>query len=163
MQKLTQAGKPPHLAWKKASAINLQVQRIFTVSKVQKMLKLRYSWAFSYAETEAKRNSFTCGQTGKIDLPTYGQTGNPNQKQNIANCFLASHHGNQKANSKRFILCNMTHTFQKTKYFVFNFQDCIDSNIVFVDCTWYCITTPDIIFSEFQHLLFWLHAIKRLN
>lgn len=64
----------------------------------------------------------------------------------------------------------MIYTFQKTKYFIFNFQDSIDSIIIFVDSAGYCITTPNIIFTastftacEFQHLLFWPYAIKRLN
>lgn len=83
MRKSTQAGKPPHLAWKKGFVINLQVWRILTAPEAQKMLKIRYSSALPYAETEAKSG-----------LLTYGQTGNPNQKRNIATCFLASYHRN---------------------------------------------------------------------
>lgn len=55
----------------------------------------------------------------------------------------------------------MIHTFQKTKYFIFNFQDSIDSIITFLDSRGYCITTPKIVFTastftacECQHLLF---------
>lgn len=82
MQKSTQAGKPPP-CMEERFCHNLQVWRILTAPEAQKMLKIRYSSALSYAETEAKSG-----------LLTYGQTGNPNQKQNIATCFLASYHRN---------------------------------------------------------------------
>lgn len=55
----------------------------------------------------------------------------------------------------------MIYTFQKMKYFTFNFQNSIDNIIVFLDSTGYCTTTTNVIFMasaftacEFQHLLF---------
>lgn len=76
----------------------------------------------------------------------------------------------KKNKIKQFILCTRIYAFQKMKHFLFNFQYSIDSIIIFLDSTGYCITTPNIIFTastftacKFQHLLLWPHAIKRFN
>ena len=50
----------------------------------------------------------------------------------------------------------MIYSVQKTKYFIFNFQDSIDSIIIFLDSTGYCYDNPQYRLYSFYVYCLWI-------